>query len=213
VATGRLLTPPADLGPGNSVDGSAAVAFSDNGRLLAATLLAGGVRIYDPSTGRALRTLADPGNDAISVAFSPSGMLASGTLGGTVDVWNPATGKQLTPPRLADPAAPITAVAFDPTGPWFATAGYQDGSIKVWSSATFQQEGLRLDLDVGATSTAMFDPAGGALLALDDRGGVFSWPISLDVWEKRACSLAGPRLTRATWAQLVGGPRYTPVCP
>ncbi len=213
VATGRRLGPPVDLGAADNLDGSDAVAFSHDGRLLAATLLAGGVRIFDPSTGRAVRTVADPGDDAISVTFSPSGMLASGTLGGTVDIWNPVTGKNVAPPLLADPTAPITAVAFDPTGRWFATAGYQDGSIKVWSATSFQQEGPRLVSDPGATSAVTFDPAGQSLLAFDDRGGVFTWPISLGAWEERACSLAGPNLTRARWAQLVGGPGYATVCP
>ncbi len=211
VATGQLLGPLVDLGAGNRLGGSGGVAFSHNGRLLAATLLSGGVRIFDPRTGRALQTLADPGDNPVSVAFAPSGMLASGTLEGTVDMWNPVTGKRLAT-LLADAAAPVTSIAFDPTGQWFATAGYQDGSIKVWSAASFQQEGPRLTSDLGATSAVMFEPAAGGLLAVDDRGGVFTWPISIGVWERRACSLAGANLTRARWAQLVGGPGYAPVC-
>jgi WD40 repeat protein len=103
-------------------------------------------------------------------------------------------------------------VAFDPTGQWFTTAGYQDGSIKVWSTASIQQVGPRLSSDPGATSTVMFASAGNGLLAVDDRGGVFTWPISIGVWEKRACSFAGPGLTRARWAQLVGGRGYPTVC-
>lgn len=211
MATGSLLRSPADLGDGD-LDGSDAVAFSRSGRLLATTLPAGGVRIFDASTGRALRTLADPGDDATSVAFSPSGTLASGTIGGTVDIWNPATGKPLGPPLLADPSAPIASLAFGPTGQWFATAGSQDGSIKVWASANLQQEGPRLVSDPGATSTVMFEPAGGGLLGFDARGGVFTWPLSIGLWEKRACSLAGPTLTRTRWVQLVGARGYTPVC-
>jgi WD40 repeat protein len=212
VGTGRLLRPPVDLGDG-SLNGWDAVAFSHNGKLLATTLLAGGVRILDPSTGRALRTLADPGDNAISLAFSPAGTLAAGTLGGNVHLWNPATGKQLAPAQVADAAAPIASLAFDPTGQWFTTAGYQDGSIKVWSAASIQQVGPRLSSDPGATSTVMFASAGnGLLLAVDDRGGVFTWPISIGVWEKRACSFAGPGLTRARWAQLVGGRGYPTVC-
>jgi WD40 repeat protein len=210
-ATGRLLGTPTDLGAGNTLGGSEAVAFSHDGRLLAATLLGGGVRIFDPLTGHVLRTLADPGDNTVSLAFSRSGTLAAGTLGGTVDIWNPTTAKKLGPPLLADAAGPITSVAFDRTGEWLATAGYGDGSIKLWSSPAFQQEG-RLVADPGATSAVMFEPRGGDLVAFDDRGGVFTWPIALGVWETRACSLAGPNLTRARWAQLVGGPGYATVC-
>jgi DNA-binding SARP family transcriptional activator/WD40 repeat protein len=210
-STGQLLGPPTDLGPGNTLGGSEAVAFSRDGRLLAATMLGGGVRIFEPSTGQALRTLADPGNNTVSLAFSRKGTLAAGTLGGTVDIWNPTTGKKLGPPLLADAAAPITSLAFDRSGEWLATAGYEDGSIKLWSSATFQQEG-RLVSNPGATSAVMFEPSRGDLVAFDDHGGVFTWPISLRVWEERACSLASPNLTRARWAQLVGGPGYATVC-
>jgi WD40 repeat protein len=212
VDTGRLLAPPTDLGEG-ATTGTDSVAFSHDGKLLAATLLAGGVRIFDPSTGRALRTLADPSDNAISLAFSPSGVLAAGTLAGTVEMWNPATGRRVAQPLLAD-AAPIAAIEFDPTGQRFATAGDQDGSVKLWSNPSFQQEGPRLLADSGSTSAIAFMPKDGKLLALDNLGSAFAWPTSIASWEQRACSLAGRNPARATAAaaRLVRGPRYEAVC-
>jgi WD40 repeat protein/DNA-binding SARP family transcriptional activator len=211
VATGRLLRPPVDLGEGAST-GTDSVAFSRAGGLLAVTLLEGGVRIFDPSTGRALRTLADPSDNAISLAFSPSGILAAGTQAGTVEMWNPATGRRVAQPMLAD-AAPITAVEFDPAGQQFATTGYQDGSVKLWSNPSLQQEGPRLLADAGSTPAVAFAPNGGELLAVDDRGGAFTWPTAIAAWERRACSLAGSDPSRGRAAQLVGGRRYAAVCP
>jgi WD40 repeat protein len=204
--------PPADLGAGNSLNSSDVVAFSRDGKLLAASLLNGGVRVYDPVSGQVLRSLADPGDDSISLAFGARDTLAGGTLGGTVELWDAATGKPLASPLLAD-SAPITSVAFDPAGRRFATAGEADGTIKVWFTAGLQQEGPRLLSDPGSTSAAAFEPGGKALLAVDDRGGAFAWPASLAAWQEDACSLAGRNLTRAEWTQLVGGPRYTAVCP
>jgi WD40 repeat protein len=211
VATGQLLGPPSDLGAGNTLTGSDALAFSPDRRLLAVTELAGDVRIYEAGTGRLLRTLGDRADHSISLAFAPNGTLAVGTLGDTVELWNPYTGKLLAPPLLAD-SAPITAIAFDPTGQRFITAAAQTGSVKLWSTAGLQQEGPRLTSDPGSSSAGAFGPVGDSLLVVDDRGGAFTWPMSLAVWEQRACSLAGRNLTRARWAQFVGSPRYATVC-
>jgi WD40 repeat protein len=126
-------------------------------------------------------------------------------------MWNPATGRKVAQPLVAD-AAPITTVAFDATGRRFATAGSQDGSVKLWSVASFQQEGLRLLSDSGSTSALGFAPNSGELVAVDDLGSAFTWPTSIAAWEQRACSLAGGDPTRPQTAQRVGGSRYETVC-
>jgi WD40 repeat protein/DNA-binding SARP family transcriptional activator len=211
IASGGTVTPPTDLGGSNSQNGSDVIAFSPDGKRLAASLLTGGVRIYDPLGGQLLRSLSDPGDDGVSIAFDPKGILAEGTLGGTVELWNPATGRRVAAPLLADSVA-ITSVAFDPSGRRFATAGSGDGTIKMWFAAGLEQEGARLTSDPGATSAAAFAPGGNALLVVDDHGGAFAWPASLVAWQQDACTLAGRNLTPAEWAQFVSGPRYTAVC-
>ncbi|HSC03853.1 MAG TPA: BTAD domain-containing putative transcriptional regulator [Solirubrobacteraceae bacterium] len=212
VASGGTVAPVTELGGGNSLNGSDVVAFSPDGKRLAATLLTGGVRIYDPLGGQLLGTLSDPGDDGVSLAFGPKGILAEGTIGGTVELWRPATGRRVVAsPLLADSVA-ITSVAFDPTGRRFATAGSGDGTIKVWFTAGLQQE-AKLASGPDATSAAAFEPGGRALLVVDDHGGAFAWPTSLTAWQQDACALAGRNLTRAEWTQFVAGPRYTSVCP
>ena len=212
VSTGNMVGAPAELDAGNGMTGSDVVAFSPDGKLLAASLLTGGVRVFQPSTGRVLRTLADPGNDTVSLAFAPKRMLlAAGTLDGTVEMWDPATGRRLASPLLADSSG-IADVAFDPSGQRFAITGSQDGTIKVWFTSSLEQEGPRLAADPGSTATAAFAPDGAGLLAVDDGGGAFTWPMALTNWERRACSLAGRNLTRAEWAQFVSGPHYASVC-
>ncbi|MBV9606815.1 MAG: winged helix-turn-helix domain-containing protein [Solirubrobacterales bacterium] len=212
VATGVLVSAPADLGGGNSINGSDVVAFSRDGRLLAVSLLTGGVRIYDPLSGGLVRTLSDPGDEGVALAFGPGGILAEGTFGGTVELWKALTGRRVAQPLLADSVA-ITSVAFDPTGQRFATAGSGDGTVKVWFTDGLQQEGPRLASDPGATSAVAFEPGSQDLLAVDDHGGAFAWPAALSAWQQDACALAGRNLTRAEWAQFVGGPRYSSVCP
>jgi WD40 repeat protein len=209
--TGQLIAQPSDLGAGNGLGGSDAVAFSRDGKLLAATLLAGGVRVFNPATGRVLRELTAPGGESVSLAFAPNRTLAAGTVGGTVETWNAVTGRRLAAPLLAA-SAPITAMAFDSSGHRLATADNQNGTLKLWFTTTLQQEGPGLGLDPGATSTVAFAPASGELLAADSDGKVFTWPASLAAWEQRACSLAGRNLTRAEWRQYVARPGYTTVC-
>ena len=213
VSNGSMLSPPVELGAGAGMTGSDVVAFSHDGKLLAASLLTGGVRVFDPSSGRVLRTLSDPGNPTVSLAFAPKGtLLAAGTQEGTVEMWDPVTGKRLAQPLLADSYA-IAGVAFDPTGQRFATTASQDGDVKVWFTVSLEQEGPRLAADSGATAAAAFERGGDDLLAVDDDGGAFTWPMSLTAWEQRACSVAGRNLTRAEWAQFVAGPHYGSVCP
>jgi len=211
-ATATLKAPPADLGAGNGVDGTDVVAFSRDGKLLAATLLAGGIRVFDPSTGQPVQTLADPGVDSVSLAFGAGTTLAAGTQGGAVEMWNATTGSRLGQPLLADTDS-ITGVAFDQTGQRFVTTGQEDGTIKLWFTAGRQPEGPRLVSDPDATSAAAFEPGGRGLLVVDDRGRAFTWPTALATWEERACTIAGRNLTRTEWTELVGGPSYTNVCP
>ncbi len=88
VDSGALAAPVQDLGTGEGSDGSDAVAFSRDGRRLAASLLQGGVLILDPASGQRQRLLADPGQDIVSLAFGPGDTLAAGTLAGTVELWH-----------------------------------------------------------------------------------------------------------------------------
>ncbi len=168
VAGGGMVGPPAQVGAGDGLDGSDVVAFSPDGRLLAASLLTGGVRVFDPSDGHVLRTLSDPGDDTVSLAFAPGGsVLAAGTLGGTVELWDPHTGKRLASPLIADSVG-IADVAFDPSGERFVTTGAQDGTVKVWFTASLEQEGTRLGIDPGATAAAVFEPSRAGLLVVDE---------------------------------------------
>ncbi len=208
---GTLVGPPRQLGAGNGPGGSDVLAFSPNGKLLAVSLLHGGVLVLDASTGQLRRTLSDPGDDIISLAFAPDGTLGAGTLAGTVDLWDPASGKRAAPPLLAA-AAPIASIAFDPTGQRFVTSGYQDGTVKLWSTSTLQQEGPDLNTDQNATSAVAFQPGSARLLAVDDLGTAFAWPASLAAWEQRACAVASRNLSRKEWSRFVGERPYSTIC-
>ena len=190
-----------------------AVAFSQNGRLLAVSLPDASVLILNPTTNQIRQTLHPLGDDGtVSLAFAPNGTLATGTIGGIVQIWNPINGKQLAGP-IAVADGPVTSIAFDTTGQRFATTSNQDGTVKLWFTSTLQQEGTALTTDPGATTTAAFKPGGAALLAINDHGHGFTWPTSLAAWQQRSCTVAGRNLTRQEWSRYLTGHAYTRVCP
>jgi WD40 repeat protein len=210
-SNGRLVVGQTLLGAGPSPYG--ALAFSRQGKRLAASRPDGSVLILDPATGQFRQTMHPLGADeTVSLAFAPNGTLATGTRGGIVQLWNPASGDQIAGP-VAVAAGPVTSIAFDPTGQRFATTGGQDGTVKLWSSSNLEQEGTALNTDQGAATTAAFEPGGKALLVVDGHGNGFTWPTSLTAWERRACTVAGRNLTRAEWTRYLPGQSYTQVCP
>ena len=208
--TGTLVGAPRELEVGAGTGRSDQLAFSPDGTLLAAGVPDGRVLILDTATGATTQTLSPP-SGATSVAFAPNGTLATGTAAGTVDLFNATTGQPVAPALIAA-SAPITSLAFEPNGQRFVTAGYQEGSVKLWFNSTLEQEGPALRTDAGAGATVAFAARGQGLLDIQDSGRAFAWPTSLGDWERRACQVAGRNFTREEWVRLVAQPRYVPVC-
>jgi DNA-binding SARP family transcriptional activator/WD40 repeat protein len=213
-STGRLITERVGLGP--SFPGSSdVIAFARDGKLLAVSQSGqpgATTQVLDPPTLQTKRTLPPLGDNAVSLAFAPDGKLATGTSGGTVQLWNPTSGEQTARALLAA-LTPITSIAFDATGRQFATTSAQHGEVKLWFTSTLEQDGATLATERGATSTVAFEPLGGNLLVVDDHGNAFTWPTSPATWEKRACAVAGRNLTREEWSTYLPGRPYTSVCP
>src|SRR5207237_7447191 len=80
-----------------------------------------------------------PGHEKLvsSVAFSPDNLLlASGSFGGVLRIWDVRTGDLLWKVQAQD--LPIAAVAFRPDGRWVTTASY-DRTVKFWDVTTRQE--------------------------------------------------------------------------
>jgi DNA-binding SARP family transcriptional activator/WD40 repeat protein len=209
-SNGKPVTTPRELGTGPTQYG--ALAFSRDGKLLAASVPDGSDQVLDVAKGQVRRTLHPVGaDDTVSLAFAPNGTLATGTQGGIVQLWNPVTGDQARGAAVAA-AGLVTSIAFDSTGQRFATTGGEDGTVKLWSTSSLQQEGAALNTDPGARTAAAFEPGGAGLLVVDDHGNGFTWPTSLPAWEQRACAVAGRNLNAAEWSQFLAGHAYQKVC-
>ena len=211
--TGRLSSGlyPLDLGRGPAPFDP--LAFSPNSRLVAVSGPDGRNLIIDSATAQK-RPLRQPTGHQYtrSLAFSPNGTLATGTVNGTVELWDPISRESTAGPLLVT-AGPVSSVAFDSTGQRFVTTASQDGSVKLFATSTLQQEGPTLNTPPGAASTATFAPRGNSLLVANDDGNAFTWPVTLTAMEQRACDIAGRNLTHQEWNQFVPGKSYTRICP
>jgi len=182
------------------------VAFSPDGRSLAASGTPGGVilwrlRAVPPAGGhgprlsldRPVRLSAQPSK---SLCFHPDGHLLAwaetspGTNHeGALRVWDLEAGSE-HPFRLSHPAGAILSIAFRPDGKELVRAG-RDGEVEVWDIATRQR--LLIPMPASLTRKA---PGPGAIVALSSDGKwLAQQAIAARVWdlEGRALLLLLPQ--------------------
>jgi WD40 repeat protein len=185
------------------------VAFSKNSRFLA-SVWSDGVRITDLRSGKTIRTLLPQGGPDVA-AFDPDGTLLTGSNDGTVQHWNPLTGRELGAPTQVT-AAPVAGIAFDPSGDTFVTSGGSDGIPKLWTTSTLQQLGSDLPGDPGLWLNAQYTPNGKNIVVLSRSNRAWLWPASPAAWSSHACVVAGRTLSRSEWSRFVGGRAYARIC-
>jgi WD40 repeat protein len=199
--------------------GFGGVAFSPNGRILAATSTIG-TFLWNTATWKPMgHVLGALDSDNMSIAFSPDGRRLAVSGGNKVQVWDVANWTQIGDPFINTESSgenEVTSVAFSTDGQTLAV-GTASGSVQLYLVATTQQIGEPLPAsgnpDVPVTAVA-FDPSGRFLAVGNNNGSVQIWNMSyLTDVVPRLCASAGQPLTRAEWAVYIHGLAYENVCP
>ena len=121
-----------------------------------------------------------PGWQTVFGLSPDSGVLASGSYGGTISLWDTHTGQAKGVPWVAH-SGMVTSLAFDPAGKVVASAD-SSGEIKLWNTETLTQTGPTIPAyRVQGTSLA-FSPDG-ARLASGSAGG------EIKLWDAKSGTL------------------------
>jgi len=154
------------------------VAFSPDGKLLAAGDFNGRAYLWDVATGKLARPITATDSKSVnSVAFSPDGkVLAVGDFSGHIYLWDVATAAPVGTP-ITDPGSKgVNAVAFAPDGRTLAV-GDQDGSSYLWDVATGNLTATLPDTGSAGVRAVAFGPGGNTLATGDGNGGVNLWRV------------------------------------
>ncbi|MFD5507597.1 hypothetical protein ACFWIB_07445 [Streptomyces sp. NPDC127051] len=156
------------------------VAFSPDGRLVAATTSAGSVQVWDPVTGLPIGPPLVGGTVLPwCLAFSPDGrLLATASGDRTVHLRDPATGAVLRELRTGH-RGPLKRLAFSPDGQLLAT-GSADWTLALWKTSG-RRLGESPEAHVNEVVGIAFAPDGRRLVSSGADGRVQWWA-------------AGPRL-------------------
>ncbi|VXD20119.1 conserved hypothetical protein [Planktothrix serta PCC 8927] len=154
------------------------LAFSPNGKLLAAGSFDGFIGFWDLTKGQPLPPLKAHSFPIWSLAFSPDSLfLASGSGDGTVGLWS-VNGQQSLA-LLVGHSFPVWSVAFSPDGLTLAT-GSEDKTIKLWWLEIGQELATLMGHSASVQSLA-FSTEGKILVSASNDGTLRLWKISPDL--------------------------------
>jgi WD40 repeat protein len=140
---------------------------------------------------------------AVAVAPDGSWLAAAGGYGGTVRIWDVATGQERA--ALVGHAGPVAGVAVAPDGSWLA-AGGQDGTVRIWDVAT-GRERAALAGHTGPVAGVAVAPDGSWLAAGGQDGTVRIWDTATG--QARALMRVDGNINGCAWlssdALAVGG--------
>jgi RNA polymerase sigma factor (sigma-70 family) len=174
-----------DITKSGQLDGLRDLAYSPDGKLLAAADVDFRVRLIDVQTGRVQQTLAGHTELVLALAFSPDGKtLVSGGADETVRVWDVQTGKGLR--TLEGTVGQVWAVAFSPDGKYLVTGGAilaegkKRSGIILWDAQSGKPRRVLPGDRIGVSAVA-FSPDGNVLAvgggAQQNTGAIQLWRV------------------------------------
>jgi WD40 repeat protein/DNA-binding SARP family transcriptional activator len=189
------------------------LAYSPDGRLLAAATQERGTEVRDASTGKLIERLGlREGDFSRSVAFSPDGeLLFVGQYNGTGRLYSTDSWRQVGQPLEGAHTARITFGAFTPDGRTLVTSG-ADGRVVLWDVERQAQIGAPLEFPPNTFASVALSPDGSRLYGVSSRGEGISFDMSPEAWKRHACLVAGRELTQAEWSEVLPDRPYQAVC-
>lgn len=151
-----------------------AVAYSADGRWLAAGGLDGGVRVWDTLSGSEHVRFQSASNRVDSLTFRTDGvLLAVAGQDNIVRLFDVATGSELSP--LLGPSGAVTAVAFSPRTSVLAAAS-DDGNVYLWDTSRNERIGTLAGHTSYVTDVA-FSGDGSMLASASEDDTVRLWKV------------------------------------
>ncbi|MFJ4976274.1 AAA family ATPase [Streptomyces coeruleorubidus] len=157
------------------------------GHTVLATVDHSGLRLWKPSHGRPVSTMAV---DLVTTLCAvPDGhgrtLLAIGLYEGPVQLWDPVTGEEVGRPltESADEATALCAVP-GPEGRSLVAVGSDDGTIRLWDTATGEPWGPALAGNTGEVTSLCAVPSGdGGVQLASVEGGGLSGSGAVRLWD------------------------------
>jgi WD40 repeat protein len=179
------------------------VSFTPDGRRLAVAGLNERTTVFDTRTGK---RVAPPISGAANARYSPDGrLLVTAAFNGTITFYDASTLEPDGAPIVGS-SAWAKSLIFSSDSRLLATVSL-DSTARVFDVQARRQLGPALP--AVADSEASLRPDGLALATeYDDPSGlswVQVWNLDPAAWRTAACDEAGRNLTRAEWAQYLGG--------
>jgi WD40 repeat protein/serine/threonine protein kinase len=156
---------------GNSIT-AVTLAFSSDGKRIAAVCDENTFRIWDAASGRAITTVKGPPAKESCAALSPDWkQFASASANNTLVIWDATNGRTIH--TLSGHTAGVNCAAFSPDGKRIAS-GSDDSTLKVWDQTT-GKELHTLRSHRGSVNCVAFSPDGTHVISGSNEGELTIW--------------------------------------
>jgi RNA polymerase sigma factor (sigma-70 family) len=154
------------------------LAYTPDGKTLAASDAGTAIRFLDSATGKEIRRIEVPGHGFTSFAIAPDGrtMVTADSRSSVLWLWEVATGKELRQLTGDKDRVGIPAVAFSPDGKTLAAMA--GTGIRLWDALTWEERPRLTERGAGGDHFLAFLPDGKRLIS-GNGAAIRWWDVSL----------------------------------